>query len=210
MSQVPSWCVAVLGTLLIVVASVVSWTTLRQVNDEIAEARADVASGLRKVDSLWISHRQADQRSSTATNFITQTTGSPNAGFLLAEAAAQLRGAVLSMWAASGEEVPERPPDNVVSLENRLRNGDLTAYGELKLELERLRTLSARHISETSEAVDSKRAEIEMLESQEATAFRTYFLLSLLGLIVAMCKDLPVWNDARVLRRPRSARSPNP
>ena len=35
------------------------------------------------------------------------------------------------------------------------------------------------------------------MEAQQSDAYRTYFFLSLLGLVVAMCKDLPVWKDTR-------------
>ena len=101
------------------------------------------------------------------------------------------------MWAASGQEVPDETPENIVSLEEDLRNGKLGVYAGMEAEVERLRQLSMVHISELSRMIDKRRAEIESLELEESAAHRKYFFLSLLGLIVAMCKDLPLWKDTR-------------
>ena len=128
MHRIPSWCVAVLAAFIVIVASLLSWTTLRKTEAEIAEARTEVAAMLRTADSSWNSHRQADQRSSTAAMFLAQVSGNPNAPFLLAQAATHLRGATLSMWAASGQDVPAEPPENIAKLEQKLRAGDLSAY----------------------------------------------------------------------------------
>lgn len=197
MSKVPSWCVGALAAFIVILASVLSWTKLRQTESAIAEARSDVATMIRTADSSWDSHRQADQRASTAAMFLAQVSGSSNAPFLLAQAASHLRGATLSMWAASGQDVPDEPPENVAGLEQELRDGNLSAYAGFTSEIERLRTLSTTHISGVAEEIDRRRIEIDSMESQEADTYRTYFFLSLLGLVVAMCKDLPVWKDTR-------------
>ena len=197
MHRVPSWFVAVLAALIVIVASVLSWTTLRKAETGIAEARSDVATMLRTVDSSWNSHLQADQRSSAAAMFLAQVGGNPNTQFLLDQAASHLRGATLSMWAASRQDVPDETPENVARLEQKLRAGDLSAYAEFTSEIECLRTLSATHISELAQEIDKRRIEIDSMESRESDAYRSYFFLSLLGLVVAMCKDLPVWKDTR-------------
>ncbi len=197
MHRIPSWCVAVLAAFIVIVASLLSWTTLRKTEAEIAEARTEVAAMLRTADSSWNSHRQADQRSSTAAMFLAQVSGNPNAPFLLAQAATHLRGATLSMWAASGQDVPAEPPENIAKLEQKLRAGDLSAYEGFTSKIGDLRALSTTHISELAHEIDRHRIKIDCMEAQQSDAYRTYFFLSLLGLVVAMCKDLPVWKDTR-------------
>lgn len=209
MHRIPSWCVAVLAAFIVIVASLLSWTTIRKVEAEIAAARTEVAAMLRTTDSSWNSHLQADQRSSAAAMFLAQVGGNPNTQFLLDQAASHLRGATMSMWAASGQDVADETPANVARLEQKLRSGDLSAYAEFTSELDRLRLLSATHISELGKSIDRRRLDIDSMESEESDTYRTYFFLSLLGLVVAMCKDLPVWNDAQALRESRSTHSPN-
>ena len=145
---------------------------------------------------MWSSHRQADERSTAAAVFFAQAFG-PGGGrsFLLDEAAFQLRGAVLSMWAASGEAVPDEPPQTIATAERALRNGDAGGYELLTLEIDRLRLLSQSHLNGLNEDIRAAEARIEWLRARESTLYLAYVFFNLLGLIVTMCKDLPVWRS---------------
>ena len=100
--RIPSWAVAVVGASIVIVATATSSTLLHQTRTGIISAQSEIAEIRRGFDRQWSNHLQADQRSTAADSFLAQALGS-SAGqsFLLGQAAYQLRGAVLSMWAAA-------------------------------------------------------------------------------------------------------------
>ena len=128
--------------------------------------------------------------------FVAQALG-PGAGraFLLEQAAYQLRGAVLSMWAASGESVPDTPPTAVAAADERLRNGDTDGYTSLRSEIDRLRLLSRLHLNGLADGIRASETRIESLQASESWLYLAYVFFNLLGLMVTMCKDLPVWRS---------------
>lgn len=133
LSRIPSWAVAVAGAAIVVIATATSSVLLHGTRADIGAAQAEVAEVRREVDRLWSSHLQADQRSAAADVFFAQALApSGSQSFLLEQAAYQLRGAVLSMWAASGLEVPDDPPPEIVAFVNQLRGGDARGYMSLK------------------------------------------------------------------------------
>ena len=109
LSRIPSWAVAVAGAAIAIAATATSTMLLHQTRADITAVKSEIADTRRAVDRLWSSHLQADQRSTAADVFFAQALGSDTSrSFLLEQAAYQLRGAVLSMWAASGEPVPDK------------------------------------------------------------------------------------------------------
>lgn len=193
-----TWGVAVTGAAIAIVATVTSSTLLYQVRAEIDAARVQIESTRRTVERLWSNHREADQRATSAGLFVAQAL-EPSAGreFLLDQAAYHMRGAVLSMLAASGEPVPDVPPEAVVAAESGLRAGDAKAYALLQSEVDRLRLLSQSHINRLNDVVRGTESRVESLRSRESWIYLAYVFFNLLGLMVAMCKDLPVWRAER-------------
>ena len=202
LSKIPSWAVGVAGAAIAIVATVTSTTLLYQTRTDIADVRSELADTRSTVDRLWSSHRQADQRSTAADMFVAQALGpGPGRAFLLEQAAHQLRGAVLSMWAASGESVPDTPPAAVAAAEERLRNGDTGGYASLRSEIDRQRLLSRSHLNGLADEIRAFEARIESLQASESWLYLAYVFFNLLGLMVTMCKDLPVWrSDGPVAR----------
>ena len=121
--------------------------------------------------------------------------------FLFKQAAYQMRGAVLSMWAASGEDVPDRSPKTIAEAEQLLGKGKLGAYATLKSEVDRLRLLSQSHLNGVADEIRARESRIEALQARESWLYLAYVFFNLLALMVTMCKDLPIWRaDAQGAR----------
>ena len=198
LSRIPSWAVAVTGAAIVIVATASGSILLYESRENIANVRSEISGKQREIDRLWSNHRQADQRATAADVFFGQAIGAgPERPVLLRLAAQQLRGAVLSMWVASGKPVPDETPPNVAALEARLGTGDVGAYGALKAEIDKLRLLSQSHLNGISAEVRAAEARIEALQACESWLYLAYVFCNLLGLMIAMCKDLPVWRTER-------------
>ena len=198
LSKIPSWAVAVAGGVIVIAATATSTMLLYQIRTDINAMKSEIADTRRAADRLWSNHRQADQRSTSADVFFGQALGSDTSrSFLLEQAAHQLRGAVLSMWAASGEPVPDKPPETIAAAERQLRAGDARGYGSLKNEIDRLRLLSQKHINKRAGDIRAAESRVESLQARQSWVYLAYVFFNLLGLMVTMCKDLPVWKAER-------------
>ena len=198
LSRIPSWAVAVAGAAIAIAATATSTMLLHQTRADITAVKSEIADTRRAVDRLWSNHLQADQRSTAADVFFAQALGSDTSrSFLLEQAAYQLRGAVLSMWAASGEPVPDKTPDPIAAAELLLREGNASGYVSLKSEIDRLRLLSQTHISGRADDIRAAESRVESLQARELWIYLAYVFFNLLGLMVTMCKDLPVWKAER-------------
>ena len=194
LSNIPSWVVAVIGAFIVIVATATSVTLIHQTGEEIAKAKAEIMTLQDQRDLLWSSHFLADQRSTAADFFLAEALGeSPNTSFLLDRTAYQLQGAVLAMLVSSGEEVPGQTPEKIQKFIAALRKGDKSAYTGLQSEIDRLRLLSQSYINQLSADIRSIESRIESLDARESSLYLVYVFFNVLGLIVTMCKDLPVW-----------------
>ena len=97
--------------------------------------------------------------------------------FLLGLTVDQLRGAVLSMYAAAkpSEQVPDETPESIESLLSKLRKGDRDAYMAPKSEINELRLASMRFINELSDGIRSAESCVHSLEVQEGQIYFAYF-----------------------------------
>lgn len=198
MSRIPSWAVAIAGALILIVATATSSILLHKTKERTTSIRSELKTLREQKDLFWSSHLLADQRSTAADIFFGQALGvGSNIAFLLGQTAGHLQGAVLAMWAASGEPVPAVPPKKIQSLHNDLRKGNqlLSAYMGLKSEIDRLRLLSQSHVNRLSSDIDAKESVIQSLESRETSIYLAHIFFNLLGFIVTVCKDLPVWRN---------------
>ncbi len=67
----------------------------------------------------------------------------------------------------------------------------------LKSEIDRLRLLSQTHISGRADDIRAAESRVESLQARESWVYLAYVFFNLLGLMVTMCKDLPVWKAER-------------
>ncbi|MDE0029451.1 MAG: hypothetical protein OXU42_08650 [Deltaproteobacteria bacterium] len=196
-SKIPSWAVGLTGALIAIIATITSATLLHQTRTRITAATSEVAEMRNRSDTLWSSHRLADQRSTAADVFLAmalaQRSDTEALPVLLQQTAAQLQGAVLAMSAASGEAVPDEPPEEIQRLYAALLAGDLNGYASLRAEIDERRLLSQSTINQLASDVGSTELRIDSLRARESTLYLAYVFLNLLGLMVTMCKDLPVW-----------------
>ena len=196
LSKIPSWAVAVAGAIIVVTATATSTTLLHETREEITAKKSEIADTRRTVDRRWSSHLQADQRSTAADVFFALALGEDSEksrSFLLEQAAQQLGGAVLSMWTASGQPGPDEKPEPIATAEHQLGGGNAKGYVSLKSEIDRLRLLSQTHISKRADDIRAAELRVESLQAREYWVYLAYVFFNLLGLMVTMCKDLPVW-----------------
>ena len=198
LSKIPSWTVAVAGAAIVIVATATSSILLYETRADIRQAQREISEMRRKVDRLWGNHLQADQRSTAANVFFAQALApSANRSFLLQQAAYQLRGAVLSMKVASGEKVPDEVPAEIAAFEKQLGEGDVRGYSSFKQEIDRLRLGSQSRLNGLADDIRAAEARIESGQAWESWIYLAYVFFNLLGLMVTMCKDLPVWRADR-------------
>ena len=205
LSKIPSWAVAVTGGAIVIAATATSTMLLHQARLDITAVKSEIAETRNAVDRLWDSHLQADHRSTAADVFFARALESDTSqkvrSFLFKQAAEHLRGAVLSMWAASGEPVPDKSPETIAAAEQLLREGNTDGYVSLKSEINRLRLLSQTHINGRTADVRAAESRVEALQARESHVYLAYVFFNLLGLMVTMCKDLPVWKAERPGKR---------
>ena len=198
LSRIPSWTLAVAGPTIVVIATATTSTLLYQAQESVKEASAEIAETRRTVDRLWGNHLVAEQRSTAGELFFAQVRGgNQNSGFLQERAAYHLWSAALSMWVSSGEPDPETTEDRLLSLRTMLAQGDSSGYNGLKSEINRFRKLSAQYINSQTAEMRAIEARIQSLNAHESTLHMAYVFFNLFGLMVTMCKDLPVWKTER-------------
>ena len=165
-----------------VVATGTSSTLLHRTRADIGVAQSEIAEMRRKVDRLWGNHLQADQRSAAADVFFfaQALVPSANRSFLLQQAAFQLRGAVLSMWAAFGEAVPDEIPAEIAASEKQLGDGDARGYASIKKEVDRLRLGSQSHLNGLADQIRAVESRIESRQVRESWIYLAYVFFNLL------------------------------
>lgn len=194
LSRIPSWVAGVTGAVIAIAATITSSTLLHQTRGEIADVGSEIADKRDSVNRLWSNHRRADQQSTAADMFLAQALApSPGQSFLLERTAYHMMGAVLSMRTASGEPVPDETPETIAEAMELLGKGDAAGYETLRSEIDRLRLLSQSHLNDLANETQSAEARIESLRARESWLYLAYVFFNLLGLMVVMCKDLPVW-----------------
>ena len=175
LSKISSWTVAVAGAAIVIVATATSSILLHETRVDVAQAQMKVSETRRTVDRLWGNHLQADQRSTAADVFFAQALlSSANRSFLLGKAAYQLRGAALSMRAASGESVSDEVAAEIAAFEKQLGEGDARGYVSLKEEIDRLRLGSQDRINGLADEIRVMEARVEAGRTRESWIYLAY------------------------------------
>ena len=198
LSKIPSWVVAIVGAAIVVVATATSSTLLHQTRESVQEISKEIAESRRRVDRLWSNHLVADRQSIAGDLLYAQAmseNGKPE--FILERAAYYLWSATLAMWIASGKHEAETMEEKLLRFKESLAHGDIRGYEQFKLKINQLRELSATNINGHTAELRAAESRIESLQSRESLLYMAYVFFNLLGLMVTMCKDLPVWKSER-------------
>jgi hypothetical protein len=192
--SIPKWTIGVAGALLAIGATIFTATFVRQLEMSVATKTSEAANVRASISQLWQNHTLADQRETSADIFLSDIALNQQAAqTLLPLIAHNLLGATLAMTAAAAQNVGAQAPTEVLKLENRLRHGDLTAYGEWKSKIDSLRLQSRDVIDTRAKSASTLDSEVRLLRARQAIATQLALLVTVVGLIVALLKDLPIW-----------------
>ena len=191
LSTIPSWAVALTGAIILIIGTVVNSILLYQNKKRIIEARSEAENMQVLKDRAWGQHLLAEQRYDTATlmELIHEAAGNANPP-LLKRTISRLRGAVLAMWNTQEKirEDPTKGSEEAVHVDYKEEWHRLeSAYGELKDSS----VLYINQINVNIKSIESER--IKPLERCELLIYISYVFFNFLGLLITMCKDLPIW-----------------
>lgn len=196
--RIPTWAVGLTGALTVVASVALGPLFQHGLEEDIRAERGQISQLTESHQQLWGSHTLADQRAASAdmmAGFIAQSGGPPHQ-FLLGRTGGHMQGAILAMWAGSGasddaggSELEARVGD----LLRRLNDGDLNAYDEMASILNDLRLASRDAInSRASERTESE-VRLQDLEFSHDRIRGWQAGMNILGLVIVLLKDLPIW-----------------
>lgn len=190
--NIPSWSIGAFGASLVIVATLISHLAIRSVNDEIIELDSKIKEINLSVDRLWDSHKLSDNRKFSVDLFVTQLSGpDKNQAVVLSNIADYMMGSILAMYSATDLDIPKSGPGEI----DLLRQGNWDAYKKLEKLLESLRKKSIEAINKRKIQKDKLIAEKQKFEQREKAVNFWFTFLNILGLIVVLLKDLPVWKS---------------
>ena len=216
---IPSWIVAALGSLLIVLSTAIGTILLQSNEDQMQTYRISISESEAKLQRSWDSHKLAENRFSTAellASLIVQNTPDGINRFVTPRTSKHISDAVITMRLSHSDAdtsaqkaLAIRQPDctdmkldlhmaeKVENLSKRLTAGDLNAYDTLVEILDKERLFSACSInSARKQIVDGERSLSEIVSN--STFLRGLQIsLNLLGLTIVLLKDLPIWRRGR-------------
>ena len=199
LSKIPSWTVGLIGALMVLMSVAIGATMLRKTTHDIAMKSSMVSEYRREIDNKWSNWILAAQRKEAADLYVADELGIPlNANpirdqFIRDKIAGLLQGAILAMTVASGKQVPDETPSAIQDYMDKLRSGDYSAYRFLLSEINSLEKASQDSIKQLSDNIKLKETEIIDLRNRESMFYMMFVCFNILGLIIVMLKDLPIW-----------------
>ena len=188
--RVPSWSVGLAGALIVLASTALTPLRLHGLEEDIYAERGKISQLIETYQRLWTNHTRADMQASTADILITRV---PLHQQPSERAGRHVWAAVLSMSAATGAPNDPELIDHVNELRNRFDAGHLTAYTEMTALLNDLR-------QESGDALNEQVAQRSVSERRLHALERRYNLnriwqssLNVLGLVLVLLKDLPIW-----------------
>lgn len=200
LSRIPSWVVAVAGATIIIVATATSSTILHKTQTRIGETVSEIAQASSQFDRMWSSHLISDRRSAAADSLFGQALGSDSReaqNFLLKQTGYHLRGSLLAMMLAAEANVSDSTPTEITDLEKELERGNYRAFNAFKDMIDKLRLRSQKVLNDKGSTIRELQKNMQLLRRQESILYLAVVFFNLLGLIVVMCKDLPIWRVQR-------------
>lgn len=196
--RVPSWAVGLTGALIVVFSVALSPLSVHGLEEDIRGERGKISRLTESHQRLWGSHTLADQRAATAdmlAGFIAQAEGPPHQ-FLLGRAGGHLQGAILAMWAGTGASDDQNGSEleaRVGELLARFNAGDLNAYDEMASVLDDLRLASRNAVNGRASQRTESEARLQELELSHDRIRALQSGMNILGLVIVLLKDLPIW-----------------
>ena len=207
---IPSWSVAVIGSLLVVASTAVGTLLIRDNNSLVDANQTRAAELMERFQTTWDGHKLAENRFAAAeflAGMVAQATDDGTRNFLLPRSAKYLKDAVytmrLSYFTSDESQQPEsemfepscealKKNENmehiVNTLTTRLGNQDLGAYDELVSVLDTERLFSACALRKLRNDIGNLESERERIESDNKFLQGVQISLNLLGLVIVLLK----------------------
>lgn len=200
LSKIPSWVIAVFGAAIIIISTATSSTILHNIRAGVGNGLADIAEANAQFDRMWNSHLMSDRRSSVADSLFGQALVSNSVEaktFLLKQSGYHLRGSLLAMMVAADADISDETPREIDEIEEQLANGEYRAFAKFKEMINQHRLTSQKVLNDKRTMIRELQNSSELLRRQESIVHLAIVFFNLLGLIIVMCKDLPVWRDRK-------------
>ena len=196
-SWIPSWSVAVFGSFLIVLSTIIGSIFLDKKQSEIESKTEEIVKLEERFRRGWDNHILAEQRMATSEVFaglISMDISNTSEQFLLPRSGKYARDAILTMYISADlvDEFDNKEAE-IQHLVNALRQGNRNAYDKLFSLLDEARL-------ESADTLNNLRIQIlEITEDKiKLRSSWSYFLvissfLNIAGLVIVLLKDLPIW-----------------
>lgn len=115
---------------------------------------------------------------------------------LLGEISGGISGALIATMGAAEQPIPRDAPYDSNALINQMAKGDYALYNQIRADIIDLKRKSEEVISD--KFLKMKDIEAKILNFQSKSRIATYlgFSITIIGLIITLLKDLPIWKQA--------------
>ena len=198
-NNIPAWFVGFSGAALVLLSIAISSIRSAKIDAEIKKKRIASLDLGKKIDGRLDSFIRGNAQSISAEMlfglFLSPIQSMQASAFLRERISKNLGEVYLTMMLAAGQDLPkdDTPLEELSCFQKRISRGDLTAFRELNGAIDGLRFKAKDALSELNKTRGKREREIASLEAKEKRVRHLATGLNLLGLIIVMLKDLPVW-----------------
>ncbi|MDE0336209.1 MAG: hypothetical protein OXI80_00945 [Caldilineaceae bacterium] len=203
---IQSWCVAVAGALLAILSTVVLTLVVEHANGEAQSLTRTITDLEAQFDAQfqrYIRSEQLETTSATLAAFISLSDEGIIRHFILPRVGKYAVNAIEVLQGSEGYVTfPKEPAQKIEvtelmaqanRLSARLARGDLTAYDELANLAKDEQGVVAHQINDIRRQIRSFEDSLESWRSQAARWRYIQVSLNILGLIIVLLKDVPIW-----------------
>ena len=219
---IPSWAIGVAGAALVIVSAALGAVVLAGVDADVNEAQRKISALNERTQRLAEIRLLADQQAAIALNFIAVGMDSHSSAilsgmtrgssFVLERGGQHLLDAVREMWRATGADADDGTDVNVAvdeicvneagedwesvaegHLEKAGQQGGVDAYNAMYSILGEHRKHAACVIAYQRRQIVEHEARREELRVQHGRVRGQQITLNILGLVIVLLKDLPIW-----------------
>ena len=196
--NIPAWSVGFFGAALVMLSTAISSIRLAQIDAKIKKKGKACSDLGEKIDGMLDAFIRGNTQSISTEMlfglFLAPNQSPKSSAFLREQISKNLDEVYLTMMLAAGQEMPKDTlPEELTGFHERIRSGDLTAIRELNGAIDGLRWKSKDALSKLQKTRKNREREIVSLEAKEKRVRHISIGLNLLGLVIVMLKDLPVW-----------------
>ena len=205
---IPSWAVGAFGASIVVLSVTFGSVWLHDLDTNFNGLQAGFSELNTIADSRLRQHIVADSRAETADLMFALAVafqrGNRPDTFLLNRAGVSLRGAITTMWLSTPgaeKENLEALSSTVDDLRAKLNGGDLNAYVEMTKIFADQAVRSNQAMREFRERTAKREAQMTGLRLRVERLRDGQVGLNIIGLVVVLLKDLPIWGRRRRARK---------